>query len=229
MQGRKGRFGYLFIGLAVVYLLSSCAERKGEVVSFPQTPPPEYQSPKPSPGSLFSGYENLFSDPKARNVGDVITIKVYENISGSGSAKNTTQKKSSYDINVNKPVFFGKKFPGKSKDPLVGFSTSPSSTFSGKGATSRNAKLIATISARVVKVYPNGDLYIVGKKVIRINDDYQVLRISGIVRPSDIGPDNSVTSDKVANMYVEYNGKGYFNESSRPGWLARILSKIWPF
>ncbi|WP_456342020.1 flagellar basal body L-ring protein FlgH [Thermovibrio sp.] len=229
MQSRKGRFGYLFIGIVVLCSLTSCVHKKEEVVAFPEAPPPEYEAPKPSPGSLFSGYENLFSDPKARNVGDVITIKVYENISGSGSAKNTAQKKSSYDINVNKPVLFGKKFPGKSKDPLIGFSTSPSSSFSGKGATSRNAKLIATITVRVVKVYPNGDLYVVGKKVIKINDEYQVLKISGIVRPSDIEPDNSVPSSKVADMYVEYNGKGYFNESSRPGWLARFLSKIWPF
>ncbi len=218
-------------GVCLSLVFFSCADRpKGKVVAFPPQPPPEVASVKPSPGSLFAGTQgDLFSDPKAREVGDVVTIEVYENISGSGSSQNSSSKKSTYDLNVNKPTLFGKKVPGKSKDPLVGFSTSPSTTFTGKGATKRNAKLIATISARVVKVYPNGDLYVVGEKVIRINDDYQVLRISGIVRPEDISPDNRVPSSKVANMYVEYNGKGYFNESQRPGWLARFLSKIWPF
>jgi flagellar L-ring protein precursor FlgH len=229
MQGEREWSGRVLVGIVALALASSCAEKRGEVVSFPQEPPPSYQKAQPSPGSLFSGYENLFSDLKARNVGDTITIKVYENIQGSGSSQTGAQKKSTYDINVNKPTVLGKEVPGDTRNPLLNFSTSPKSSFTGKGATSRNAKLIATISARVVKVYPNGDLYVVGQKVIKINDDYQVLKISGIVRPSDIGPDNSVPSSKVANMFVEYNGKGYFNESSKPGWLARLLAKIWPF
>jgi len=232
MQSGKGRLCQICFGLTLTltFLLSSCAQQeKVKVVSFPTTPPPEYESPKPSPGSLFAGYENLFSDPKARRVGDVLTIKVYENLSGSGSAQTNTQKKSSYNLELNKPTILGQDFPSFVKNPVASFSTSPSTSFDGKGSTSRNARLIATISARVVKVYPNGDLFIVGKKTIKINDDYQTLKISGIVRPSDIEPDNSVASSKIANMFVEYNGKGYLNESQRPGWLARFIAKIWPF
>ena len=217
------------ICLSVVFLLSSCGTEEKRVSVFPKEPKPLAKESRVFPGSLFTGYDNLFSDPKAHNVGDVITIAVYENLSGSGSSKTKAAEKSSYNLNLNKPKVFGKPFPGKSKDPLLSFSTSPSKSFDGKSTTSRNAKLIATISARVVKVYPNGDLFVVGKKVVRINDDVQVLKISGIVRPSDIGPDNTVPSSKVADMYVEYNGKGYFNESQRPGWLARLLEKIWPF
>jgi len=228
MQSRRGRLSSLLVGIVILGSSASCTQER-EVVFTPKPPPPEFERPKPSPGSLFSGYDNLFSDPKARNVGDTITIKVYESISGSGSSGSSSQKQSSYDLSLNKPLLFGKPFPGKSKDPLVGFSTSPSTSFSGKGSTSRSAKLIATITARVVKVYPNGELYVVGEKVIKINDDYQVLKISGIVRPSDVEPDNSVPSSKVADMFVEYNGKGYFNQSSKPGWLAKLLAKIWPF
>ena len=231
MQGRWGRLGGVLIGIVILSLVGSCGSdrNKGSLVAFPAAPPPEIPQPKPSPGSLFTGYSNLFSDPKAHRVGDVVTITVYENLSGSGSVQNDTSKKSSYNLSVSKPILFGRPFPGRSKDPLVGFSTAPSKSFAGKGSTSRSAKLIATISARVVKVYPNGDLYIVGKKVVKINDDEEVLRISGIVRPEDIGPDNTVPSSKIADMYVEYNGKGYFNQESRPGWLARFLAKIWPF
>jgi len=235
MQGYRGEYRKVLIKVALlgwVFLFSCGSTGRNDTLStlppFP-SPPPEVKPNPPSPGSLFSGYENLFSDPKARNVGDIVTIKVYENLSGAGSAQSSSTKKTSFDINVNKPTVLGKKVPGDTKDPLLNFSTSPKVDFSGKGATSRNAKLIATISARVVKVYPNGDLYVVGEKVIRINDDVQVLRISGIVRPEDIAPDNSVPSTKVANMYVEYNGKGYIADNQRPGWLARFLMKIWPF
>ena len=232
MQGCWREHGKIFTKIALFCLVFffSCgsAQEKRTVFTFP-SPPPEVKPQPPSPGSLFSGYENLFSDPKARNVGDFVTIKVYENLSGTGSVQSSSAKQSSFDINVNKPTVLGNKVPGSSRDPLLNFSTSPKVDFAGKGATARNARLIATISARVVKVYPNGDLYVVGEKVIRINDDVQVLRISGIVRPEDIAPDNSVPSSKVANMYVEYNGKGYIAENQKPGWLARFLMKIWPF
>ncbi len=217
------------ICLSIVFLFSGCGEEKREVVVFPREPKTLAVHRTVSPGSLFTGYDNLFSDPKAHNVGDVVTVEIYESPTGSGSAKTDSAKKSSYDLSVSKPLVFGKPFPGRSKNPLIGFSTSPSKSFSGKNSTSRNAKLIATISARVEKVYPNGNLFIVGEKIIRINDEIQILKISGIVRPSDIGPDNTVPSSKISDMYVEYNGKGYFNESQRPGWLARFLEKIWPF
>ncbi len=229
MQSYRKRHCGICIPIAIMLLLSSCGAEKKRVEAFPKEPKPIAEEKSLSPGSLFTGYDNLFSDTKAHRVGDVITIAVYETLSGSGSAETNSAKKSSYNLELNKPTVFGKPFPGKSKDPLLGFSTNPSESFSGKSTTSRNAKLIATISARVEKVYPNGDLYIVGEKIIKINDDVQILRISGIVRPDDIGPDNTVPSSKIADMYVEYNGKGYFNNSQRPGWLARFLEKIWPF
>jgi flagellar L-ring protein precursor FlgH len=205
-----------------------CSKQQKVSIS-PPPPPPEIKPEKPSPGSIFSGYENLFADPKAHSVGDIITVKVYEVLTGTGSSETKTSKDTSFDITVNKPKVLGHEVPGKTDNPVLQFSTSPKTSFSGKSSTKRKAKLIATISARVVKVYPNGDMYIVGEKIVRINDDFQILRISGIVRPSDLEPDNSVSSSKIANLYVEYNGKGYYAENQRPGWLARLLMKIWPF
>ncbi len=230
MQGYGKKYRYICLWTLILLLLSSCgSSERRKPVAFSPTPPPEVKPPPPTPGSLFSGYENLFSDSKARNVGDIVTIKVYETISGAGSSQSDTSKQTSFDINVNNPTVLGKKVPKGTKDPLLGFSTQPSTKFAGKSSTKRDAKLIATIAARVVKIYPNGDMFVVGEKVIRINDDLQILRISGIVRPTDIDSDNSVPSSKVANMYVEYNGKGYLVENQRPGWLARFLMKIWPF
>lgn len=231
MQSCWSKYGCIFVSLISSFLFYSCAgdsERSGAVV-VPPPPPPAVEAKPQSPGSLFTGYDNLFSDAKAHNVGDTLTVKIYETLSGSGSSSTTTDKQTSFDISVNRPTILGKQVPKKTKDPLLAFSTSPKANFKGKNSTQRNAKLIATITARVVKVYPNGNLYIVGEKIIKINDDVQVLKISGIVRPSDIEPDNSVPSSKVADMYVEYNGKGYMVDSQRPGWLARFLMKIWPF
>ncbi len=229
MQGYWKKYSCFLVAVTFVFMFSCGSENKVKLVYSPPPPPPVYASKPVSPGSLFNGYDNLFSDAKAHNVGDIVTIKVYESLSGSGSSSTSSGKQTTFDINVNKPKVLGKEVPGKTKNPLLNFSTSPKADFKGKSSTKRDAKLIATITARVVKVYPNGNLYIVGEKVIKINDDFQVLKISGIVRPSDIDPDNSVPSSKIADMYVEYNGKGYVNDGQRPGWLARFLMKIWPF
>ncbi|WP_242462873.1 flagellar basal body L-ring protein FlgH [Persephonella atlantica] len=193
--------------------------------------PPEIISEKPNspPGSLYTGVTstNLFSDDKAYQVGDVITIKVIENISGSGSANSQSSRDTSVDLDFPSPVLMGK--PLIKKTPIAGMKAGSKNNFKGTGKTDRKARLIATISARVVKVYPNGNLFIVGKKIIKINEDEQVLRISGIVEPTSIEQDNSILSSRISDMYIEYNGKGFIADNQRPGWLAQFLSKIWPF
>jgi len=170
---------------------------------------------------------NLFSDDKAYQVGDVITVKVVENISGSGSANSQSSRDTSVDLDFPSPTLMGK--PLVNKSPIAGMKAGSKNNFKGTGKTDRKARLIATISARVVKVYPNGNLFIVGKKIIKINEDEQILRISGIVEPTYIDQDNSILSSKISDMYIEYNGKGFIADNQRPGWLAQFLAKIWPF
>lgn len=216
--------------LLLALVLSSCSPKRQDYgKEFTPIPPNIESEIRPtSPGSLYTGsYNNLFSDSKAVSVGDVITIRVVENLTGQGSANTQTQEKSDMNLSVPSPTLLGK--PLMNKEPILGMKQSNSDTYQGKTLTDRSAKLIATITARVTKVYPNGNLFIVGKKVVRVNDDNQVLLISGIVKPTDIMQDNSVDSSRISDMYVEYNGEGYMADSSKPGWLAQFLRRIWPF
>ncbi len=227
---KKYRLIYKWLLILAPALLFSCGEKKQALQPF-EPKPPEIISEKPKspPGSLYTGVTstNLFSDDKAYQVGDVITVKVIENISGSGSANSQSSRDSSVDLDFPSPVLMGK--PLVNKTPIAGMKAGSKNSFKGTGKTDRRARLIATISARVVKVYPNGNLFIVGKKIIKINEDEQVLRISGIVEPTSIEQDNSILSSKISDMYIEYNGKGFIADNQRPGWLAQFLSKIWPF
>ncbi|WP_236584215.1 flagellar basal body L-ring protein FlgH [Nitratiruptor sp. YY08-14] len=186
------------------------------------------QAPKQqAPGSLYSGYDNLFSDMKAYEVGDVVTININENLSGKGQSDVQTSRSNSVGLGVPTP-----KIKGRSVikgDEFLSLDGSSQNSFSGKGGTKRSAKLIAKITARVVKVYPNGNLYIVGKKYLKINSDTQYLKIAGIVNPKDILPDNSIDSSRISDMYVEYNGQGFVTDAQEPGWLAKFVMKIWPF
>ncbi|RMA97499.1 flagellar basal body L-ring protein FlgH [Hydrogenothermus marinus] len=223
---------YIWKGLALIIgliFISSCSSKKEVYKPLFNPKPPDIKTEniKRSDGSLYTGYDNLFSDDKARKVGDVITILVQENITGQGSANTQSDRDSNVNLDFPSPTLMGK--PIVNKTPIAGVTAGSKSSFKGSGDTQRKAKLIATITARVIKVYPNGNLFIVGKKIIKINEDTQVLRISGIVNPNYINQDNSVLSDKISDMYVEYNGKGFIADNQRPGWLARFLVKIWPF
>ena len=211
-------------------LFVGCASKSPEpVVVHPdinetaQQKAPRYSNP----GSLYNGYDNLFSDAKAYNVGDIITIIVNESAKGSGNTDTKSSRTNSMNLSIPTPTILDKKVPNKTT--LFGLDQKSSNSFQGQGGTNRSAKLFAKITARVVKVYPNGNLYIVGRKYIRINDDTQFIKISGIVNPAYVNPDNTIDSAKVADMYVEYNGKGFMRTTQRPGWLARVLMEIWPF
>ncbi len=232
MQGNKRKYSnvlrkFILVGLGIFYL-TSCSQKK--VVLQPYEPkPPEIKESnfKSPPGSLYAGGDNLFTDDKAFQVGDIITIKVVENITGSGSANTNSNRKTKVGLDFPSPIIMGKQVPNKT--PIAGITTNSNSSFQGQGNTSRNAKLIATISARVEKVYPNGNLYIVGKKILRINNDNQVLVVAGMVKPTYVQQDNSVLSTQLSDAYIEYNGKGFVADSEEPGWLTKILVKIWPF
>lgn len=234
MQSYWSKQSSILIGTVLSILasvfLSSCGSGAKKINMRPFNPkPPEIidENIKRPPGSLYTGYDNLFSDDKAYRVGDTITIKIVENVKGQGASQSGAAENSSLNLGFPSPTVLGK--PLINKSPILGINTGSSHNYKGKGSTARSAKLIATITARVVKVYPNGNLFVVGKKVIKINDDTQILRISGIVKPTYIQQDNSVDSSRISDMYVEYNGKGFFADTEEPGWLYKFFAKIWPF
>jgi flagellar L-ring protein precursor FlgH len=101
--------------------------------------------------------------------------------------------------------------------------------FKGEGQTNRQAQLTARMSAVVAEVLPSGLLRIEGEKIISVNNEEQVMVISGLVRPRDITSDNEVVSTKIAQIRIDYYGKGTVGEAQYGGWLGRILRIIWPF
>lgn len=102
-------------------------------------------------------------------------------------------------------------------------------SFDGKGTSDREGHVSAYITAMVVKVLPNGNLYINGKREIKVNNELQYITISGIIRPEDISTSNEVASTFVADARVAYSGVGVVSDKQIPGWLGRILDHIWPF
>lgn len=166
---------------------------------------------------------NLYADLRARAVNDVITVLIVEQSSSSRSANTTTSKDTSRTAAINN--FPGAGLPSSSqmlRDNLK-FDISGSASQKGKGSIERTDRVSGQIAARVVKVFDNGNLLIEGRRQVLVNDETQVITISGLVRPQDITAANTVLSSQIADAEVQMVGRGLLAEGQRPGILFRVL------
>ncbi len=177
--------------------------------------------PPPTQATWMSG---LALDLRARQVNDLVTIRIMESVAAANTADSTLTKSSGADASISPLFGLEGKVPGVDLSNMVGLDTS--SDFSGTGATSRTSELAASITARVAEVLPNGDLYVEGVREVQVNGDRQVIVITGVVRTADVRPGNVVLSPSVGQMQIRYFGRGFMKDSLSPGWLARILNKI---
>lgn len=166
----------------------------------------------------------LFSDFKAGRVGDVVTVRIVESSKGNKNASTKTEKGSSLSTSIS--AFFGMP-SDKLSQASVGAETSEK--HDGIGSTSRSSELTAVITARVIDMMPNGNLVIDGRREVVVNNETQLLYVTGIVRPEDIGPNNTVLSSYIADAKITYTGSGVVSDKQRVGWFVRLLDKVWPF
>jgi flagellar L-ring protein precursor FlgH len=183
---------------------------------------------KTEEGSLWLGHayrSDLFSDPKARYIDDVLTIRVSESTQAVSQADAKNTKSTKMTAGLDK--LFGAEKKINELPTLV--SGKSDSSFQGQGSTSRATTLETSLTARVVDVLPNGYLVIEGMREVRVNNENQSIYLTGVVRPEDVAPNNVVLSSSVAQMQVRVQGKGVVSQPIKPGWLYRILNGILPF
>lgn len=174
------------------------------------------------PGAWMNG---LMGDLRARRVNDLVTVRVEEVIAASGTADSTLAKNGSASAGVSS--FFGaEKIIPDALDPSNLASLSSGTGFKGAGTTTRAGTLSATLTARVAEVLPNGDLVIEGVREIDINGDRQIVVLTGVARVVDIRPGNILPSPAIGQLRIRYFGKGLIKDSLSPGWLIRVLNKI---
>jgi flagellar L-ring protein precursor FlgH len=179
----------------------------------------------PAAPSQNSWMSSLFADVRARSVNDLVTVHVIENVVASGAAVSTLDQASDATIGTGRIFGIDPKFADWF-DPTALARYSASTGFKGSGATTRSGALSAVITARVSEVLPNGDLVLEGVREIDINGDRQIIVLTGVIRTADVGPGNVVPSTAVGHMRIRYFGRGLIKDNLTPGWLVRILNKI---
>ncbi|HEX7817104.1 flagellar basal body L-ring protein FlgH [Dyella sp.] len=176
-------------------------------------------------GSIYHDAQNmeLFSDPRAHRVGDILTITLIESTQASKKSETSTSKTDKSGIDA--PTILGQslKFGGKAAN----ISTNAARTFDGNGSSSQSNQLTGQITVTVAQRLSNGNLMVRGEKWLTINQGQELVRISGIVRAQDIGQDNSVPSTRVADARITYAGRGTLADANTKGWLSRFFSSKW--
>jgi flagellar L-ring protein precursor FlgH len=214
-----------------VVVMSGCASNspREERATYAPTFPVAAQMPQDNSGSIYKvGFGvRLFEDTKAKRVGDLLTVVLSESTKAKKAASTSTTK--DQNIGFNTPTIFGSPVQHNGKE-ILNVDVGMGSDFTGDGASSQSNSLSGSITVFVAQVLPNGNLVVRGEKKLTLNQGDEYIRITGIIRPMDVNPDNTVPSTKVANAEIIYSGDGAISDANSMGWLARFFNgPLWPF
>jgi flagellar L-ring protein precursor FlgH len=220
---------FRFFVLLPIFLTACGTPLPKREPSFSPVAPADLRPPPQSSGGIYqAGYDNrLFEDHTARRVGDILTVTLNERTQSNKGASSQDSKDDSVSIAAPILGLFGLGLLG-SADMKAELQSSKA--FKGKGRTDQSNQLNGAISVTVVEVLPNGNLKIRGEKRVTLNQGDEFVRLSGIVRPVDITPANTILSDRIADATFMYTGEGALADASTKGWLSRVLNSAWfPF
>lgn len=233
------KFVSAFLGcLLSVALVASPAEAKKRSDSKPSSPPDaalqayiarvrvENAAEVRTPGSIWIDdglLTRLSTDVKATHVHDPISVVVVEALSAStdGTVKNSR----SSNANSQVSALLGKISAGNALNNLL--NQSSSSGLNAQGTSVTDSSLTTTLGGEVEDVLPNGMLVIQAVRQVSFNQQTELIRLRGLVRPADINAQNQVLSTNIANLELEVVGKGIINDYTyRQNAVVRFLEKL---
>lgn len=187
-----------------------------------------------NPNSLWrsANATTFFGDPRAANVGDILTVSI--NITDSAQVSNQTARgRTSAEDSDLTNIFGGEAalgaFFNDAINPASVASFGTTSSTQGSGSVNRSESISMTAAAIVVDVLWNGNLVIHGRQEVRVNYEVRELLISGIVRPQDIAADNTIDHSQIAEARISYGGRGHITDMQRPPIGQELYNLLWPF
>ena len=169
----------------------------------------------------------LFDNRTARSVGDILTVDLVEGTDASASSSTQAQKQTNVDMPT--PTVGGDQVTREGRDVLRN-QVDAGRDFNGSGNTNQSHSMTGKISVTVAEVLPNRNMVVKGQKLLTINQASEYIQFSGIVRPEDIRPDNTVESQRVADAHIIYGDGGVLSSSNTMGPLGKFFSsKVYPY
>lgn len=171
-----------------------------------------------------SRHSSLVSDRTAKSVGDIVQIVIadQESVQDKNNTKiertgSTTATVSKFQLTRHVPI------------DLPELDIDGSRKSDAKADAQRSGSFTTVFSATVIDVLPNGNLILVGKKTKGLFEDDKELELTGVCRPYDISADNTVASNKIADLRIRFVASGPVAEASQKGLLAKAWDKFWNF
>jgi flagellar L-ring protein precursor FlgH len=228
--------------LLLVLGLSGCATAPAPLKHSPDFAPVlpvEIEKPRLATGAIYIGRQsdNFFGRSRNYKVGDLITVLLNESTQAGRRQSGTISRESSNDVipsglasrvqNLALPT----RVLGTTLDGVLNGVNLNSASIesSGSGEADQRASLTGALSVTVVEVLSNGNLMVRGEKQLALTEGAEIIQVSGILRPSDVSPNNTVQSRRLANAQIAYRGTGDMANASRAGWGTSALMKLWPF
>lgn len=222
----------LVVSLLLLQGCSSAPDRMERFSYEPSYPMNLAQTPQAQNGSLYqaSSSVTLFDDARAHRVGDIITISLVEKFNAKKKDEASYDKSNNQDFGVSTPLNVFGRSASQVYEPLGtgGIGYGSNSSFKGKSDVKQDSSVTGSVAVTVIEVIPNGNLVVRGEKWITLHDGEEKIQFAGIVRPQDIRPDNTIESNKVADVRMVYKDLGIAGDTARPGGVTKFLSKFWP-
>ncbi len=197
-------------------------------------PMPAAQPAEVNPNSLWrAGSRAFFKDIRAKAVGDIITVKVTIN-NETGKFENKTERARTDSETANVPNLFGleaeytKALP-QGLDPTKFLSFSNNHSTKGDGEIERKETVTLTFAAVITQILPNGNMVLMGRQELIVNQEIRELVVLGVVRSEDIDADNTITHEKIAELRMAYGGRGTLSGLQAPRWGAQVWDILFPF
>lgn len=167
----------------------------------------------------------LFTDPRALREGDILTVRIRINDKAKFKNQNDRSRTSSRTLGAAADLSWDSYKTGGKGDGSLDSTTETNAD----GSIDRSESIDLNVAAVVTEVLPNGNLMIKGSQEVRVNAELRVLTIAGIARPSDIGAENTISYDRIAEARISYGGRGRISEVQQPAYGQQILDQVLPF
>jgi flagellar L-ring protein FlgH len=198
-----------------------------------QMPMPPVEHASFAPNSLWrTGSRAFFKDQRARQVGDLVTVKV--KVTDRAQLDNQTKRSRKAGEGFAAENAFGletdvENFLAKGTKPGALLKADSSGTSEGTGSIRRAEQLTTNVAAVVTQLLPNGNLVVEGKQEIRVNFEVREMIVAGVIRPEDIESDNTIESTKIAQARISYGGRGQITDVQQPRYGQQAMDILLPF
>ena len=222
----------LLLPAVLLVLLQGCAT---EPVDMVLKPSPDFQPVYPlakdvvkvATGGIYSNRQSDAWFGRGRNyqVGDIITVLLNESTQAARTQNTDVSREAKNSLPTGASTTIGNLHPLLDGIDLANNKTSST----GKGTADQQATLSGSVAVTVVEILAHGNLMVRGEKKLGLADGTEVIQVSGVIRPEDVGPNSTVQSRRLANAQIAYRGSGDLANATRAGWGTTLMHKFWPF